>query len=298
VGDGHGGWRLPADPSNVRVLSPMPQALEQGPLGNFGLGTSSLDSPYLLPDGSLGILILSLRGKGVARLVSPSEIGWPRELPPRWSDAPTWVILRRGDDGLVLGRARPLRRGKRGEGFRVLLQLEEPLPEALWATLSAEANASPPPPAAELVCALTEQSTVAERLAALRLFVQRWYGISDAAEVDSPLAPAPLRALRTLLGDRRAELFPMHDFVTPTLVDGKVIFYVECQGVCTWATDADDEDPPVYVRFNQEWKVESPSLSAFLLQMVMLAGAEYLSPRRDRTTISGSSTEWEIRSER
>lgn len=263
-------WCSRADQASVRVFYTMPQTLEQGPLGNFGLGGSSLDSPYLLPDGSLGILILSLRGKGVARLLSPSEIGWPRELPERWSNAPTWVILRRGDDGLVLGRARALRRGKRAEGFRVLLQLEEPMPEALWNTLSAEADAAPPPHAAELVCALTEQSTVSERLAALRLFVQRWYGIPDAAATASSLAPEPLRALRSMLGDRRAELFPQNDLVEPTLGNGKVIFYVENQGCCTWATESDGEDPPVYVRFEEDWKVESPSLSAFLIQMVML----------------------------
>lgn len=53
----------------MRPLTPMPQALEQGPLDTFGLGPSSLDSPYLLPDDSLSILILSLRGEAVARLI-------------------------------------------------------------------------------------------------------------------------------------------------------------------------------------------------------------------------------------
>lgn len=53
----------------------------------------------------------------------------------------------------------------------------------------------------------------------------------------------------------------------------RLTFYVENQGVCIWATELLGNDPPVFVRSNEwnaPWRKESDSLSAFLIQMLVL----------------------------
>jgi hypothetical protein len=57
--------------------------------------------------------------------------------------------------------------------------------------------------------------------------------------------------------------------------DGKMIFYVENQGVYLWATDPQGEDPVVWGRFNEEgeaWAREEVLLSEFLIQVCLLEG--------------------------
>jgi hypothetical protein len=53
----------------------------------------------------------------------------------------------------------------------------------------------------------------------------------------------------------------------------KLAFYGENQGVFVWATEPAGDDPPVWVRLAEAgapWRRESPSLSAFLIQLAIL----------------------------
>ena len=77
-------------------------------------------------------------------------------------------------------------------------------------------------------------------------------------------------------------LFQINRLLAPeevTVEDGYRVFYVEEQGVYSWAiaaSDLDIDDPPVWCRENEPgepWVVDSPSTSLFLLQMVVMSAA-------------------------
>ena len=55
--------------------------------------------------------------------------------------------------------------------------------------------------------------------------------------------------------------------------DGRLLFYVENQGVYLWTTASQGDDPPVWGKFNEEgepWVAEEATLSGFLIQVCML----------------------------
>lgn len=65
------------------------------------------------------------------------------------------------------------------------------------------------------------------------------------------------------------ELVAENDLVVK---DGKLVFYVENQGVCEWAIELGVDDPPVLVRSNapsDPWLQDAPTLSGFLIQAVL-----------------------------
>jgi hypothetical protein len=172
--------------------------------------------------------------------------------------------VRRGEGALYLGTARVLRRGQ--------LALTEPLDEPTWRDLVARANAPPPPAPEEAVAALTSSSTTAARIAAMRVFAERWYGCDASAP---PLACEAPEALRVLHGLAKGHAVCAQNKLVSAdelrAEDGKLVFYVENQGVCSWATEPVGDDPAVYVRaseWNAPWKHESDALSAFLVQML------------------------------
>lgn len=128
----------------------------------------------------------------------------------------------------------------------------------------------------------------------MRSFVDRWYGDAppQSARGGEERAPPPLRALYALTAARdvcsQNRLVPPGDLAVE---DDKLTFYVENQGVFRWATEPRGDDPPVYVRgsaWGAPWQKESGSLSAFLLQLLVLeatfaapfgASHDALSPR-------------------
>jgi hypothetical protein len=60
------------------------------------------------------------------------------------------------------------------------------------------------------------------------------------------------------------------DWATTHLEDGKLLFYVENQGVCEWATSPEDTDEaPVWIRVEGDWELEEAPLSAFLVQVLV-----------------------------
>jgi len=242
----------------------------------LGLDEDALDGPLLLGDGRFALLI-SLRGTHGGRMPSPSEIHWSRDLPPAAKGARIHALLRRGDRVLALGEATVARKGQLArDGFKVALALAEPLEDARWRELVADAERPPAPAPEELIAALRPKCTTGERLAALRAFAVRWFGCEPDAPPLATIAPVPepLRVLHDLAGDRticaQNRLVGARELVAD---DGKVIFYVENQGVCVWATEAAGDDPPVYVRSESAsapWTLESETLSSFLIELAIL----------------------------
>ncbi|AKU95012.1 hypothetical protein AKJ09_01676 [Labilithrix luteola] len=127
---------------------------------------------------------------------------------------------------------------------------------------------------------------------AMEVFVERWYapGTADTANVDASertefeRLPEPLRRLYRLAAKR--QLFGQNRLVGAddlVVKDGKLTFYVENQGVCEWAIDPSEADPPVFVRgnaFGDPWIEEATTLSGFLIQMVIYEAVLCFAPFR------------------
>jgi hypothetical protein len=262
-----------------------------------------LDGPCLLHDGTFALFV-SLRGKDGGTMPSPSELRWSRDLPDRMRVEPVHVFFRRGDEGaLYLGTASFVRAGSpRREGFEISFRLSEPLPEPVWRGLVSAANAPPPPSPEEAIVALTGRSTAEDRVRAMEIFVERWYApiTAEASKASNPLErtplelPEPLRRLYGLAAKR--DLFGQNRLVKAedlAVEDGKLGFYIENQGVCVWAVDHPaGHDPPVFVRGNawgDPWVEEAPTLSGFVIQMVIFEAvlcAGHFSARHDGLTAS------------
>jgi hypothetical protein len=121
-------------------------------------------------------------------------------------------------------------------------------------------------------------------------FLRAWYGPRrDGAERPSS-TPLPL-PLRRVYGLVRLwpEAIVHNDLLAPPefadikrdewadvkVEDERLVFYVENQGVCLWATQAEHvEDAHVWIRGSviggelSEWTLEEPALSHFLLQLL------------------------------
>jgi hypothetical protein len=105
----------------------------------------------------------------------------------------------------------------------------------------------------------------------------------------STTMPAPLRRFYDVLGGWRKVVvqnvvlappetphLAEEQWATAHVEDGKLVFYVENQGVCEWATSPEDTDEaPVWIRGStlggdlDDWELEKPPLSAFLLQLLI-----------------------------
>jgi hypothetical protein len=90
--------------------------------------------------------------------------------------------------------------------------------------------------------------------------IRRW---PDAIAQNVVLVPPELPPLR-------------QEAWTTRIDDGKLIFYVENQGVCEWATSREEVDEaPVWIRGSTlgrelgTWEPEEPPLSAFLVQLLV-----------------------------
>ncbi len=138
-------------------------------------------------------------------------------------------------------------------------------------------------PAESAIAALPPNAGPGPRMSALRAFVAAWH------EVELPAASAPpcgLAMLDELDGLARCvpALLVQNMLVSKeerTTIEGRVVFYVENQGVCEWATEPTGDDPPVWYRECEPgapWQREAEPLSGFLLQLVLfeaMMGAPY-----------------------
>lgn len=252
------------------------------------LALADTDGPWLMPDGVFALKI-SLRGKEGGMMPSSSEIRWRPELPDCMRTEPFRVFLRRGSTAVYLGMA-SLERPRR-------VRLAEPLPEDAWRAFVAAATAPPPPSPAGALTEITKASTAEACIAALGVFLDRWHGpqATVAAENAAAYAISP-PILQRFYALARGRSFFAHNRMVGLKdlrdKDGKMVFYIENQGCCTWAIDAGaSEDPPVWVRTNDAgaaWERECDRLSLFVLQAAIFehtmappfsASTEALSPR-------------------
>ncbi len=108
----------------------------------------------------------------------------------------------------------------------------------------------------------------------LERFLSRWYGPPDREPaVDGDALPGPLRDWFALTSRWSTPVATQNRVLSrPWLDDGKLVFWVENQGVWLWATTADGDDPPVYDRENVDgagWQPTGEPLSTFLLHVAV-----------------------------
>jgi hypothetical protein len=130
---------------------------------------------------------------------------------------------------------------------------------------------------------LRTPTTIEDRLEVLRQLVVFWHGPigPDDGMSESELAgipmPLPLRWWYRWAG-KRAEVMTgqnilfkprddKHKYWELEIEDGRLLFYVENQGVYHWSTLPDGDDPPVFGRYasTDPWEKEEITLSEHLI---------------------------------
>jgi hypothetical protein len=111
----------------------------------------------------------------------------------------------------------------------------------------------------------------------LERFLVWWYGLPDREATLVPTGaievPQPLRAWYELASRWSRPLGTQNQLLGPDRVrvqDGKLVFWVENQGVWLWACDRAGDDPAVFDRENQpgkQWQPTGAVLSTFLLHV-------------------------------
>jgi hypothetical protein len=202
---------------------------------------------------------------------------WPGEVPRRAVESKVLVFVDRGE-----GTVRFLGEGcvveySSGKGLPrdVRFTIQPSLTRADWlGLLGGNLPRSGPPPEA-LLADIGAGSTPKERWDTLVGFVERWHGKPLGVPIETSATIGP-SLLRKLLGVQSVvpEIVQQNELVRPdelALEDGKVVFLVENQGVCRWATEPEGEDPRVWYQNSGEdtWLEEPERLSSFLIQMVL-----------------------------
>lgn len=126
-----------------------------------------------------------------------------------------------------------------------------------------------------------------DRLAILQQLIEFWHGpirpedgMNDADMTSQPL-PLPLRWWYRFAG-KRAEIMSgqnilfvprdfQHRYRMLQVVNGRLFFYVENQGVYQWSTLPHGDDPPVFGRYEGRgrWAKEGVTLSKHLILMCL-----------------------------
>jgi hypothetical protein len=129
---------------------------------------------------------------------------------------------------------------------------------------------------------------------AMEGFLASWYGprtVESAApkQVGSTAMPTPLRRFydvierwpdaivqNVVLAPPELPHLEQDEWAETRIDDGKLVFYVENQGVCEWATSLEEADEArVWIRGDtlgrglSTWEREEPPLSAFLVQVLV-----------------------------
>jgi hypothetical protein len=160
----------------------------------------------------------------------------------------------------------------------------------------------------ESLNALDSHSSVEYRLSVLRQFAELWHGPIRPGdgyaedELQGRPIPHPLRRWFRLAGHRRGVFSGQNALLAPEELtvdsDGRVIFYVENQGVYVWSTMLEGDDPPVLGRFDDPetpWTEEGVTLSEFLIgaclfQATMSARFGAAASWADQTTLDQVAT--------
>jgi hypothetical protein len=114
-------------------------------------------------------------------------------------------------------------------------------------------------------------------------FVERWHSRApEPRQVPgAERLPAALRRFHESFGTA-ADAFAINHLLPPSEIEedgGFAVFYVEEQAVYLWGIAVDDlesPDPPVWSRENEPgrgWVQEAPSMSVFLVQMLVMSAA-------------------------
>jgi hypothetical protein len=210
-----------------------------------------------------------------------ATLEWPGEVPKRAveTNAKVLVFVHIDDNAVrFIGEGRATRYSS-GKALPrdVEFTIRPPLARSSWLELLAGRLPPEGPPPEAPLASLAADSTPNARWTALTAFLERWHGTSLAelpAIMETTIGP-PL--LRKMLGIQAVvpDVVRHNQLVQPEelrLEDGKIVFLVENQAVCLWATETDGEDPRVWYRNNEEgepWLEEPERLSGFLVQAVL-----------------------------
>ena len=193
---------------------------------------------------------------------------------------------------LYAGQLQPCGRmempGKRSHGM-ALFGLNPALPSAVWERLGGLRFGNLD--FAELDRALDrlrQPMTAEERFSVLQQLVNYWHGpirpedgMSDAEIGSSMPLPLPLRWWYRWAGKRTEIMSGQNILLVPRdyehryrmlgLKDGRLLFYVENQGVYQWSTLPHGDDPPVFGRWERKgrWAREKITLSEHLILMCL-----------------------------
>jgi hypothetical protein len=132
---------------------------------------------------------------------------------------------------------------------------------------------------------LRRPTLIEDRLSVLQHVVNYWHGpirpkdgLSAAELAGAPL-PAALRWWYRWAG-KHAEIMsgqnilftPRGEHSQPFMLDGRLFFYVENQGVYQWSTLPDGDDPPVFGRYKDTdpWELEDVRVSEHLILACLL----------------------------
>jgi hypothetical protein len=175
--------------------------------------------------------------------------------------AHTWGVTRRHDSGF-------------GE-----FDLSPTLPSQVWQKLGGPSPGDLDAFALDRsLQSLDRAQSVHDRLAILRRLAEYWHGPIGPGEGFSEeelrrkSVPFPLRWWYQLAGRHESILSGQNKLLEPDELkldqDGRLLFYVENQGVYLWSTTLHGDDPPVFGKFNEAaipWTQEGMALSEFLI---------------------------------
>jgi len=125
---------------------------------------------------------------------------------------------------------------------------------------------------------LSRTQSVHERLVILRRLAEYWHGPIGPGEgfteeeLRERSIPFPLRWWYRQAGHNEGIMCGQNKLFGPDELEldqeGRLLFYVENQGVYLWSTTMDGDDPPVWGKFNEAripWTEEGMTLSEFLI---------------------------------
>jgi len=161
--------------------------------------------------------------------------------------------------------------------------LSPTLPSRVWETLGGPHPGDPDTfDLDQALHGLAQTQCVHERLAILRRLADYWHGPIGAGEgfpeeeLRGRTMPYPLRCWYQQAGRHESIMSGQNKFFGPDELEldqeGRLLFYVENQGVYLWCTTMDGDDPPVWGKFNEAgipWTEEGMKLSEFLIGACM-----------------------------
>jgi hypothetical protein len=152
-----------------------------------------------------------------------------------------------------------------------------------------------------LIGSLAQPLSVPVRLSILERLVVYWHGPSGPDDGYSDLdlgrnpLPLPLRRWYRYGGRRSGILSHQNSLLGPDelelTADGRLLFYVENQGVYLWCTACRGDDPPVWGRKNkgdEPWVEEEATLSGFLIQVCLFEAVSWAM----HSACCGASASW------